>query len=320
MNFILISSKTLDKYLIVPDKGTITLVKVSTVLVESVSEQNIGFFYQVLSHRPKSFRNYWIKVFDKAAKTVNRSEYTSLVDHMMEKLGTLGKDFINNSNPESWATSLFRGKRWGIYNNNTAESWNSWVREARMLPIVPMLDDIRRKVMVMMNDKREDSYKQVSYLCNNPEKKLKNNIDESRTLQVAVSCGWKFEVTDGGDKFDVDLTAKTCSCKIYQFVGIPCKHACSCILSLQQSPYAFCDSYYTLHMYKEAYMSYINPIPTNVEIASQLPEDVREPDVPRPPGRPRTKRIPSQVEDVRPLKCGRCSRSGHNRRTCKEPI
>ena len=37
-------------------------------------------------------------------------------------------------------------------------------------------------------------------------------------------------------------------------------------------------------------------------------------------GRPKKKHIESQLEEVHPLKCGRCHNVGHNRKTCNAPI
>ncbi|RVW92381.1 hypothetical protein CK203_032450 [Vitis vinifera] len=40
----------------------------------------------------------------------------------------------------------------------------------------------------------------------------------------------------------------------------------------------------------------------------------------RPPDRPRKKRIESQFQDKRTVSCSRCHTSGHNRKTCKNPL
>lgn len=229
------------------------------------------------------------------------------------------KAFIDNSDPKCWANAFFSGKRWGIIDNNMAECWNSWVREARLLPVVGLLDEIRRKVMVMMNERRVESYQQVGRLCPRPENKLNINVEAARTLRLDRSSGSVFEVSDKDNTYEVNLSLKTCSCKHFQLEGIPCKHACSCIQELRLSPYEFCDSFFTLEKYRECYVAVVNPIPTYDDGAPTLTEDVVQPNVLRPPGRRRTKRIPSQVQS-RPLRCGRCHRFGHNRRRCKESI
>lgn len=258
-------------------------------------------------------------MFKKAAYTPYVTEYKERIKEIQDKF-TEGENFIKASNPNCWANSLFAGKRWGIIDNNIAESWNSWVRVARTMPIVGLMDEIRRKIMIMMNGKRNEATKRVGRLCPKPEKRLKFNIYESRKLEVDTSCGWKFEVSDEGNKFAVDLTNKTCSCRYFQLESLPCRHACASILSLGLSPYDFCDNYYSLEKYREAYILNINPIPSNLIVEESLPEDVVPPDVQRPSGRPRSKRIPSQIEETRQIKCGRCKKFGHNRRTCKEPI
>ena len=116
----------------------------------------------------------------------------------------------------------------------------------------------------------------------------------------------------------VDMMEMTCSCRLWQITGIPCKHAVACIAKMHESVYDYTDTYYTVEMYRRAYEGVINPVPNVGDHAweDDGTEVVRNPDVHAPPERRRKKRIPSQVVP-NGAKCGLCGRSGHNRRTCK---
>ena len=187
------------------------------------------------------------------------------------------------------------------------------------MPVVAMVDHIRKQIMVMMHDRREQSYKLIGELCPKQEKKLATNYMASRTLKVDKSSGWSFEVVDNDRTYAVDLQSWTCSCRAWQVDRMPCKHACACIESKSLSVYDFTDQYYRIEMYQQTYKAVLNPIPTFDMHTFGIEEEliINAPDVRSQPGRRRTQRFPSQVE-VRVIKCKQCGKSGHNRRTCKE--
>jgi hypothetical protein len=43
--------------------------------------------------------------------------------------------------------------------NNIAESFNSWIREEKSLPVIPLFDRIRQMIMEKMDLRRRISYK-----------------------------------------------------------------------------------------------------------------------------------------------------------------
>ena len=254
----------------------------------------------------------------KAAYAPTRQEYTRYIESILESM-PLAREFIVQSDPQCWANSLFLGDRWGVINNNQSECWNSWVKPARFMPVVALVDHIRKQIMVMMHERRENSYKITGVLCPKQEKKLITNYMASRTLRVDKSGGWSFEVVDHDKTYAVDLQGWKCSCRAWQVERMPCKHACACIESKSLSVYDFADQYYRVEMYRETYKAILNPIPT-FDMDAFVPEEepvINAPDVRPQPGRRKTQRIPSQVE-VQVIKCRQCGRSGHNRRTCKE--
>ncbi|XP_073120916.1 uncharacterized protein [Henckelia pumila] len=138
----------------------------------------------------------------------------------------------------------------------------------------------------------------VQELSPKKEKALASTYIESRNLSINRSCGWKFEVVDGDKSFAADLNEWTCSCKSWQINMLSCKHACVAIKSKSMLLYAFCDRYFHIEMYHQAYKGMINPIPTLDMYENNNDEGsvINAPDIRSQPGRRRTKRIPSQVE------------------------
>ncbi|XP_073152433.1 uncharacterized protein [Henckelia pumila] len=279
-----------------------------------------NFVKQVLRSYPLHNKKHWSSVFKKAAYAPSQQEFTRHINNILKSMPR-ASTFITSSDPQSWANVLFPGRRWGVINNNISECWNNWVKPARHLSIVSMVDHVRVQIMNMMHRRRETTSVMVQELSPKKEKALATTYIESRNLSINKSCGWKFEVVDGDKSFAVDLNEWTCSCKSWQINMLPCKHACAAIKSKSMSLYVFCDRYFHIEMYRQAYKGMTNPIPTfdMYETNNDEGSVINAPDIRSQPGRRRTKRIPSQVE-THVSKCGRCHKPVHNRRSCKEAI
>ncbi|XP_073130894.1 uncharacterized protein [Henckelia pumila] len=165
-----------------------------------------NFVKQVMRIYPLHNKKHWSSVFKKAAYAPSRSEFEHHINSIITSM-PLAKDFIVNSCPERWANALFRGNRWGVINNNMAECWNSWVKSARFLPIVRMVDHIRIQIMDMMHRRRETTMKMKKRLSPSKENILARTYAETRNLQVRKASGWSFEVVDGDKSFAVDLSS-----------------------------------------------------------------------------------------------------------------
>ncbi|XP_073153814.1 uncharacterized protein [Henckelia pumila] len=211
-----------------------------------------NFVKQVLRSYPRHNKKYWSSVFKKATYAPSFQEYEQHINSIFESM-PLARGFILNSDLQSWANALFVGNRWGVINNNIVECWNSWVRPARHLPIVGMVDQIRVQIMSMMHQRCESTLSMNKELSPRKEKSVSSVYIESRTLRVHRSCNWKFEVVDGEKSFAVDLADRTFSYRAWQINKLPCKHACSAIESKSLSLYDFCDRYFKIEMYRAAY-------------------------------------------------------------------
>ncbi|KAK9389162.1 hypothetical protein V1515DRAFT_578243 [Lipomyces mesembrius] len=58
--------------------------------------------------------------------------------------------------PEHWADCYFEENRLGHRTSNVAESLNSWILEARSLPVQAMMDNIRIKMMMLRAERLKD--------------------------------------------------------------------------------------------------------------------------------------------------------------------
>ncbi|KAH7840908.1 hypothetical protein Vadar_023168 [Vaccinium darrowii] len=206
--------------------------------------------------------------------------------------------------------------------SNLVESFNSWIKKERRLPITQLVDRIRVKLMDQMSDRRDLGLKWETVICPKKDRKLGELFTLSKTWNVVRSNDELYEVHS--DPFvSVHIGRRTCSCGEWQINSFPCVHALCALKRSKRNLNDYLERYYFTETYREVYVKCINPIPTIWKTADlDYCKDVLLPPLcKRPPGRPRTKRIPSTGIKTRKITCSRCGKVGtHNRSTCTEPL
>lgn len=80
---------------------------------------------------------------------------------------------------------------------------------------------------------------------------------KAANCDVIPSSDHLFNVNYYLDKLVVDLEAKTCTCRKWDMVGIPCCHAVACIYFQNKEAEEFVDDYYKRDSYLSAYAGMI---------------------------------------------------------------
>ncbi|CAA7035307.1 unnamed protein product [Microthlaspi erraticum] len=163
------------------------------------------------------------------------------------------------------------------------------------------------------------------------DKELLKQLEMSRGLPVLSLGGWNFEVISAsGAHRLVSLDGKTCSCREFQTLRIPCRHAMAAATSCNLSYKTLVDVIHKKPKWTATLEGIILPLLDPDDLV--LPTDVvdapitHHPRLKRPFGRPPKKRkfsegeYPGAVKKKRPNKCGTCGIAGHNRVTCKSPL
>ncbi|KAI5328405.1 hypothetical protein L3X38_027802 [Prunus dulcis] len=281
----------------------------------------------LISKYPKSgygklLQDRVINLFSRCAYAVTEEEFKVAMDELVIVGSSKVKAFISDLSRDHYANAFFKGMRYGEMENSLAESFNNWVGVFRDLPVLPLIEGIRQKLMVLNSQRRIEAEKWTTVLCPEMETRLCENAEAGRTWAVRRSNCIVFEVF--ADYYVmVDLEQRTCSCRLWQIDDFPCTHAVATILAKRDSVYDYVECYYKTDFFRKAYESPIFPIP---DIGKGLGSNgstagvVLPPITKRPAGRPPTKRIKVFGEFKRPLKCSRCSVAGHNRKTCKAII
>lgn len=140
-----------------------------------------------------------------------------------------------------------------------------------------------------------------------------------------VPCGGnKFEVRKGVDAFKVDEPNRTCSCRMWQILGLPCFHAIACIFKLGKYAEDYLPECFRRDRYLLAYSQYMKP----VEGIDFWPDTTHHsrilgPIAKRMPGRPKKKRVRAPHEPKvgshtisragAIMTCKNCGETGHNK-------
>ncbi|OIW13812.1 hypothetical protein TanjilG_31701 [Lupinus angustifolius] len=240
--------------------------------------------------------------------------------------------WIRRIPPRLWATAYFEGQRFGHLTANIVESLNTWILEASGLPIIQMMECIRRQLMTWYNERRETSMQWTSILVPSAERRVAEALERARTFQVLRANEAEFEVISHEGNNIVDIRNRCCLCRGWQLYGLPCAHAVAALLSCRQNVHRFTESCFTVATYRKTYSQTIHPIPDkslwkelsegDANASKVIEVSINPPKSLRPPGRPRKKRV--RAEDrgriKRVVHCSRCNQTGHFRTTCAAPI
>ncbi|XP_008235762.1 PREDICTED: uncharacterized protein LOC103334566 [Prunus mume] len=263
-----------------------------------------------------------INLFSRCAYAITEEEFTVAMEEFVIVGSSKVKAFIFDLSRDHYANAYFKGMQYGEMANSLAESFNNWVGVFQDLPVLPLIEGIRHKLMVLNSQRQIEAEKWTTILCPEMETRLWENAKAGRTWVVRRSSFTVFEVFADYSVM-VDLKQRTCSCHLWQIDGFHCTHAVAAILAKKDSVYDYVECYYRTDFFLKAYESHIFPI---LDIGKGLGSNslaagvVLLPITNRPAERPPTKRIKAFGEFKKPLKCSRCSVTRQNRKTCKAVI
>ncbi|KAJ7976276.1 Transposase, mutator type [Quillaja saponaria] len=240
--------------------------------------------------------------------------------------------WLSNIPPRLWSKAAFRSfPKNDVLVNNICEVFNSKFVKFRSKPIITMVDEIRVYIMGKMTESREKMSRYEGPICPKAQDRLEKAKLESRfwvpTWVGDPNCSM-FEVCCKPEKYVVDLSEHTCSCRAWDSTGIPCKHAIAAIGYNNLAPESFVHQYFSKEIFERTYEPFIHPV-NGQNLWPKTDNDPIEPPIlSRPPGRPKKNRNKGEEEEpaINPyklkrkygvIKCHKCGGTGHNSRYCK---
>ncbi|XP_038717385.1 uncharacterized protein LOC120010664 [Tripterygium wilfordii] len=272
-----------------------------------------------------------VNMFWEAAYALTANEFEQKMS-LIQDMSSEAASWIRKFPQEQWATAHFEGRRFGHLTTNVVESLSTWLQEASGLPIVQMIESMRRQLMICFNERREKSVEWESVLVPYAEKQVCDAIEKAPTCQVIRATNSEFEVLSSEGSFIVDVHARRCTCFGWQLNGLPCSHAVAALLCCRQNVVRFAESFFTVGTYRKAYSQTIHPVPdrslwqgmlegfqNNKEQGGLI---INPPKGLRPPGQPKKRRVRKEDSSnpKRIVHCSRCNQTGHFRTTCSAPM
>ncbi|KAJ3687155.1 hypothetical protein LUZ61_016319 [Rhynchospora tenuis] len=290
-----------------------------------------------MRHLSESFRKEFnntmlVNLLWEAAHALTVIEFEGKILEI-EEISQEAAYWIRHRPPRLWATAYFEGTRYGHLTANIVESLNSWLLEASGLPIIQMMESIRRQLMTWFNERREASMQWSTILVPSAERRVSEAIERARGYQVGRANEAEFEVVSPHEGTNiVDIRNRCCLCRGWQLYGLPCAHGVAALVSCRQNVHRYTESCFTVATYRKTYSQTIHPIPDkslwgelvdgSSGVENRIEKLINPPKSLRPPGRPRKKRVrPEDKGRVkRVVHCSRCNQTGHFRTTCAAPI
>lgn len=191
----------------------------------------------------------------------------------LKSLSIEAYEWLKQIPPHHWTRSHFTGKcRSDVLLNNVCEVFfNRQLQlvDGRDKPIITTLEYIREYLMKRIVDVHKLIDETDGPLTPTTTKILSSIKEEATKYTVLWNGGDKYQVSVGGlwtDQCIVDFKYKVCSCRRWELIGIPCKHAVATLWNMATNgadvglPEDFVHPSYWLDTWKEMYSFKIGPI------------------------------------------------------------
>ncbi|OMO76699.1 Zinc finger, CCHC-type [Corchorus capsularis] len=250
------------------------------------------------------------QAFWSIAKAPNERVYNQRLEALRGWNSKAAKDIEKTPVRQYCRAFLSADKRCDMIDNNMCEAFNGTLLKARKLPVISLFEQIRRRMMVRIAEKRKECTRWKGNLGPNIWKLINKNAD------IADKC----------------LVYE--SCRRYTHSGIPCAHAICAIRHKKTNIEDYVSSWYYKEVYELAYGFPLEPL-KGLEDWPTIDgdhEQVHPPAYRRKPGRPKlarrkgahenesnNRRKPAPTKMSRKgtiMTCQNCHQSGHNKRGC----
>ena len=104
--------------------------------------------------------------------------------------------------------------------------------------------------------------KYTGKVCPNIQDKLEKSKHESIPFSATPSGRFMYEVDNGRERHVVDLVRKACICRIWDLIGLPCKHGIFAIVKNLEKVEDYVHPCYLKETFVETYKEIIQPMPS----------------------------------------------------------
>jgi hypothetical protein len=156
----------------------------------------------------------------KAARVTTEAEFNQCLQDMSAINSDCVDWLLGTTSPEHWAELYFHGRRYGHLTSNIAEAFNSKLLEAREMPILAMLEEIRHQLMGWYAERRFSEQNTSGGIVSRIATKIQKLINErARRYRYIQSTEDLYEIRSQEtlSEYIVNLALQTCSYHEWQF-------------------------------------------------------------------------------------------------------
>ncbi|XP_039117932.1 uncharacterized protein LOC120253733 [Dioscorea cayenensis subsp. rotundata] len=227
------------------------MVKTTTVKL-LLSDRSKGLINVITRVFPSSPHGYYLRHLEanfmkanaKVGKTLQEQHWVIVVkiandciakqfdDAITELLMTSSEAhdwLLHKSDVDYRANYLLKGMCWCKIYSNVADSFNTWIKEVRHLPVTSLVDSIRWD----------------THICPEIHKRVELVIEDCRFLRVGFSMSDTYEIVDNHNNV-VSLPNQKYSCRKWEVHGLPCKYACETIMQIDMIVHSYVADYFTV--------------------------------------------------------------------------
>ncbi|XP_042029713.1 uncharacterized protein LOC121776580 [Salvia splendens] len=303
------------------------------VIVEEFPQSEHRFCVQhIYNNFKKRFvgENFKDRLWEIAASTT-LEHYVDKMDAMQTEYPQAHQWLSGVAPKEKWVKAFFSPHTCcDVLLNNICETFNSKIALAREKTIISMLEEIRtsQTERIQIRGQWIKSYDHAVPPV------IKELVDKWYVRAASWRATWNgqssYQVIGPYGQYVVNMRNFTCSCRLWQLIGIPCTHAIATINKNGDDVTRYVSRYYlksTMIMLYENVLYPINGVDNWPKTTSDGVLELAPPRSKRQRGRPKKlRREEPQIhlyadggESLRRIfvmRCRRCGQEGHNRRIC----
>jgi hypothetical protein len=187
--------------------------------------------------------------------------------HAMAEAKPEAMKYLQETHKKLWTRSQYGLlSKVDYVTNNLAETFNNWIKPEKGKHLDDLLDTIRQMILIKWNHRKKVAMKFTGKILPHIMQRLR---EESYNLDMQIITDSPDGVAElvakgreDGFRFVVSLPDRTCSCRVWQCSGIPCKHAIAYITSKPGEKLEdHVDDYFSVARFKAAYEGSIPCIP-----------------------------------------------------------
>eukprot|EP00268_Persea_americana_P040560 TRINITY_DN40300_c0_g1_i6.p1 TRINITY_DN40300_c0_g1~~TRINITY_DN40300_c0_g1_i6.p1 ORF type:complete len:742 (-),score=94.17 TRINITY_DN40300_c0_g1_i6:207-2432(-) len=223
--------------------------------------------------------------------------------------------WIEEIGKQYWANAFVEGRRYDMLTTNIDEFTNSLLKDVKELPITKQVEAVRSKLMEISESRRHSSQMMQTMVTPYAERVLNAEAEHASQLGACADSQFEFQIHSAESVDVVHLDRRSCSCRKWNILGIPCSHAVAAIKLKGLEPYDFCEHWFSTETYRSTYNDIVHAT-RDMGQWEKSGMQVLPPRMRRPPGRPKTIKIHKEDGQRNPVTCSYCKQKGHNRKTC----